>query len=239
MSSKRKKSNSSEDKCYTNIKGNCIGFIFDKSEDCEIFNSIFEKAKYEYNNQNSLKNSNNEKNEGVPRKQINTNEYNYNYLYNVNEENEKDDEEENEQEEDNNKSYGYEIMDIDEEFKEIESSNEGFNKFSFDSLTNDRTYCITNDNKLVSYKIKQEDYIIEKISSKPILQEYQDNGLKVKNGLLHRSENNILFLSENNPYSLYQYDLEKEKVVNEWNIGNVGISDICSMKKIHKLMIIL
>ena len=130
-------------------------------------------------------------------------------------------------------------MDIDEEFKEIESSNEGFNKFSFDSLTNDRTYCITNDNKLVSYKIKQEDYIIEKISSKPILQEYQDNGLKVKNGLLHRSENNILFLSENNPYSLYQYDLEKEKVVNEWNIGNVGISDICSMKKIHKLMIIL
>ena len=223
-------------KCYTNIIGNCIGFIFDKSEDCALFQKLFDKGIYETKNKKpfEIENINNKKNENISEYKIDYNTNNSNYSYRNNKEDEKDDDdddEENEEDEDYINNDGYEIMDIDEEFNEIESSKEDFNKFSLDSLTNDRTYCITDNNKLVSYKINQKDDIIEKISSKSIIQEYHDNGLKLKGGLLHKSENNILFLNENNPYSLYQYDLGKEKIISEWNTGNVEISDICSMKK--------
>ena len=34
-------------KCYINIIGNCIGFIFDKNEDCEIFKKLLDKTIYE------------------------------------------------------------------------------------------------------------------------------------------------------------------------------------------------
>jgi hypothetical protein len=59
-------------------------------------------------------------------------------------------------------------MDLDEEFKEVESSKEILNKFCIDSLSNDRTFCVTDNNEIVVYKANQDDDSIEKLSSMPI-----------------------------------------------------------------------
>lgn len=68
----------------------------------------------------------------------------------------------------------------------------------------------------------------------PVVQEYKgedNNNICFSNGLLYKSENNMLLLDENNPFVLYQYDLPKEKIVNEWKTDKTSISDICSLKK--------
>ena len=236
-------------KCFTNIVGNCIGFIFDQNEDCDIFKKILDKALYESKNNNiSYQNNfnNNISNISLKQRKYNTNiSFHSSYEEDVKElkegkEGEGEEEEEKEEKDnENNNTECYEVMDIDEVFREIESSKETLNKFSLDSLTNDRTYCINDDNEIVSYKINQENDSIEKISSDPIIQEYShnqnlyenNNNANFKNGLLYKSENNIVFLNENNPYSLYQYDLPKQKIINEWKTEKIPILDICPMIK--------
>ena len=124
-----------------------------------------------------------------------------------------------------------EILDIDENYKEVESSKEKLNKFSINSLSNDRTFCITDDNQIVVYKANEDNDTFEKLSSMPVVQEYEGNNVCFSHGILYKSENNMLLLDENNPYVLYQYDLPKEKIISEWKTEQTSISDICSLKK--------
>jgi len=65
----------------------------------------------------------------------------------------------------------------------------------------------------------------------PVVQEYKGKNVSFSQGLLYKSENNMLFLDENNPYIVYQYDLPKEKIVNVWNTDKTQISDICPLIK--------
>ena len=109
-----------------------------------------------------------------------------------------------------------EILDIDENYKEVESSKEKLNKFCMDSLSNDRTFCVTDDNQIVVYKANEDEDSFEKLSSMPVIQEYKGKNVCFSQGLLYKSEKNMLLLDENNPYVLYQYDLPKEKIVSEW-----------------------
>ena len=106
------------------------------------------------------------------------------------------------------------------------------NKFCINSLSNDRTFCITDNNEIVVYKANEQNDTFEKLSSMPVVQEYENNNnICFSHGLLYKSENNILLLDENNPFILYQYDLPKEKIVNEWKTEKISISDVCSFKK--------
>ena len=131
-----------------------------------------------------------------------------------------------------NKKNREEILDLDENFKEIDSSKEILNKFCINSLSNDRTFCITDNNEIVVYKANEQNDTFEKLSSMPVVQEYENNNnICFSHGLLYKSENNILLLDENNPFILYQYDLPKEKIVNEWKTEKISISDVCSFKK--------
>jgi len=122
-------------------------------------------------------------------------------------------------------------MDLDDDkYSEIESK-EKINKFCLDSLSNDRTFCVTEDNQIVVYKANVNDDTLEKLSSMPVVQEYKGKNVSFSQGLLYKSENNMLFLDENNPYIVYQYDLPKEKIVNVWNTDKTQISDICPLIK--------
>lgn len=235
-------------KCYTYIIGNCIGFIFEDNKCCSNFEKILNKCNDEYdeyNNTNLYKslniNNNDSNNNNITNNNIinkinnNTNINNINYspqkkinYFNIN--NLSSEEEDNEEENEENDSKSYE-MDIDEDYKEIESSKESLNLFNLDSLSNDRTYCITDNKKIMAYKINQENDTIEKIGTLPIVQKYNRNSISPKQGLLYKSERNILFLDKNNPNIIYQYDLPKEKIINNWISDNVEISDICSMQK--------
>ena len=227
-------------KCYTNIIGDCLGFLFDNNDDSEKLRSLLEKCNYE-----SKYNEPYENIEENNRKMLEkaTDYSNINCFSSDEEEDKKEEEAEEEKKVEKKekktkksrkktKKNREEIMDIDEKYKEVESSKEKINKFCIDSLSNDRTFCVTDDNQIVVYKASpDDDDTLEKLTSMPVVQEYKGKNVCFSQGMLYKSENNMLLLDENNPYALYQYDLPKEKIVNEWKTDKVTISDICSLKK--------
>jgi hypothetical protein len=215
-----------------NISGDCLGFLFDKNDESEQLRKVLDKCNYETKNQLPY-----EKVDEDNRKILeNATDYNHINCFSSDEEEEKEKEEEKEEKKEKKsrkktKKNREEIMDLDEEFKEVESSKEILNKFCIDSLSNDRTFCVTDNNEIVVYKANQDDDSIEKLSSMPVVQEYKGKNLCFSNGLLYKCENNMLLLDEHNPYAIYQYDLPKEKIVNEWKTDKRTISDICTLKK--------
>ena len=215
-------------KCYIKIIGDCLGFLFDKIEESEAFFNIFNKCKYEEKNKISY-----ETIEAQNRK----------YLENVrnfrnidcfsDDEDEKEEKEEKEEEPKSKKrkKNREELMDYDEKYSEIESSKNALNKLCIDSLANDRTFCVNDDNEIVVYKSDFDNDTIQKLTTLPVIQEYDGKNVKLNKALLYNSENNMLLLDENNPYVLYQYDLPKGKIISEWKTDKTSISDICSLKR--------
>ena len=236
-------------KCYTNIIGNCLGFLFDSNDEAEKLRKLLEKCNYEEKTQQPYENLDEDNRKILER---GTDYYNNNCCSDDEEMEKKDEiekkeekEEKEEEEEEKVEKKGKkekktrkktkknrnEIMDIDETYKEIESSKEVLNKFCLDSLSNDRTFCVTDDNQIVVYKANEDEDSFEKLSSMPVVQEYKGKNVCFSQGLLYKSEQNMLLLDENNPYVLYQYDLPKEKIVSEWKTDNTSIYDICSKKR--------
>ena len=231
-------------KSYTKIVGDCLGFLFEKNEDSEQLKKILDKCNYETKNGQSYENLD-EDNRKILEKA--TDYGNIDCFSSDDEEDskekEKEETKEKEEEEEEKKKKAAkktkkskknrnEIMDIDDEkYGEVESSKEKLNKFCLDSLSNDRTFCVTDDNQIVVYKASRDEDTIEKLSSMPVVQEYKGKNVRFSHGLLYKSENNMLLLDENNPYVLYQYDLPKQTIVNEWKTDKTQISDICSLKK--------
>ena len=230
-------------KCYTNIVGECLGFLFDENEESELLKKILYKCNYETKNKEPFEKLDEDNRKILER----ATDYSHNNCVSedddskereeeLEEEKEKEKEEEEKKEEKKkrgrkSKKNREEIMDIDENYKEVESSKEKLNKFCMDSLTNDRTFCVTDDNQIVVYKANEDEDSFEKLSSMPVIQEYKGKNVCFSQGLLYKSEQNMLLLDENNPYVLYQYDLPKEKIVSEWKTDKTIISDICSLKK--------
>ena len=211
---------------YIPTMNNCMGFLFDDVSESEKFSSIFEKCKYESKMGESPSSA-------PPRYYTNTE------CFSSDEDEEEKKEEEEKKKKKKNKKVKKkkdrdEIMDLDDNYKEVESSsnnNNVFNKFCIDSLSNDRTFCVNNNNEIVVYKSNTHDDVLEKLSSLPVIQEYKGKNVVLNKGLLYKSEQNMLLLDQNNPYVLYQYDLPKGKIVNEWKTDKTSISDICPLKR--------
>ena len=211
---------------YIPTMNNCMGFLFDDVSESEKFSSIFEKCKYESKMGESPASA-------PPRYYTNTE------CFSSDEDEEEKKEEEEKKKKKKNKKVKKkkdrdEIMDLDDNYKEVESSsnnNNVFNKFCIDSLSNDRTFCVNNNNEIVVYKSNTHDDVLEKLSSLPVIQEYKGKNVVLNKGLLYKSEKNMLLLDQNNPYVLYQYDLPKGKIVNEWKTDKTSISDICPLKR--------
>ena len=214
---------------YIPTMNNCMGFLFDDVSESEKFSSIFEKCKYESKMGESPSSA-------PPRYYTNTECFSSDE---DEEEEKKEEEEEKKKKKKKNKKVKKkkdrdEIMDLDDNYKEVESSsnnNNVFNKFCIDSLSNDRTFCVNNNNEIVVYKSNTHDDVLEKLSSLPVIQEYKGKNVVLNKGLLYKSEQNMLLLDQNNPYVLYQYDLPKGKIVNEWKTDKTSISDICPLKR--------
>ena len=211
---------------YIPTMNNCMGFLFDDVSESEKFSSIFEKCKYESKMGESPASA-------PPRYYTNTE------CFSSDEDEEEKKEEEEKKKKKKNKKVKKkkdrdEIMDLDDNYKEVESSsnnNNVFNKFCIDALSNDRTFCVNNNNEIVVYKSNTHDDVLEKLSSLPVIQEYKGKNVVLNKGLLYKSEQNMLLLDQNNPYVLYQYDLPKGKIVNEWKTDKTSISDICPLKR--------
>ena len=227
-------------KCYTKIIGNCLSFSFEELSDCEKFKTILEKCKYETKTGEPYE-SLEEKNRQFLEKARNYSDID---CFSEDEEDknkeEEEEEEKEEKEEKKTKKKKYnkkkknreELMDLDEKYNEVESNDKGvFNKFLVDSLSNDRTFCINEDNDIVVYQSNFNDDTIKKLSSLPVIKEYKGKNVSINKGLLYKGEQNMLLLDQNNPYVLYQYDLPKAKIVSEWKTDKTTISDICSLKR--------
>ena len=221
-------------KCYRKTAGDCLGFLFDKKEESEAFFNMFNRCKWETKNKQSY--------ETIEEKNRKFLEQYRNYKKFDCFSDDKDDKEEQEEKEEKEekkekpkkrkKKNREDLMDYDDKYSQVESPNkEVLNKFCIDALTNDRTFCVTDDNQIVVYKANMNDDTIEKLSSLPVIQEYQGKSVKLNKGLLYKSESNMLLLDQNNPYVLYQYDLPKGKIVSEWKTDKTTISDICSLKR--------
>ena len=162
-------------KCYTNIIGNCLGFLFDSNDEAEKLRKLLEKCNYEEKTQQPYENLDEDNRKILER---GTDYYNNNCCSDDEEMEKKDEiekkeekEEKEEEEEEKVEKKGKkekktrkktkknrnEIMDIDETYKEIESSKEVLNKFCLDSLSNDRTFCVTDDNQIVVYKANEDE----------------------------------------------------------------------------------
>ena len=222
-------------KCYRKTIGDCLGFLFDKKEESEAFFNMFNKCKWETKNKQSYEKVIEENyRKYLERAKINTNIDVFSDDEDDKEEKEKKEEKEEKEEKPKKrkKKNREDLMDYDEKYSQVESpSKEVLNKFCIDALSNDRTFCVTDDNQIVVYKANMNDDTIEKLSSLPVIQEYQGKSVKLNKGLLFKSESNMLLLDQNNPYVLYQYDLPKGKIVSEWKTNKTSISDICSLKR--------
>ena len=213
------------DKCYQKIAGNCLGFMFDKKEESDKFINIYNKCNIETKTGQSYEDI----------------EYPNSTNLDCFSEDEKEEEEEKEKDKEEKKEEKKkkrkkrknreEIMDIDDKYNEVESSKNALNKLCIDSLANDRTFCVNDDNEIVVYKSDFDNDTIQKLTTLPVIQEYDGKNVKLNKALLYNSENNMLLLDENNPYVLYQYDLPKGKIISEWKTDKTSISDICSLKR--------
>ena len=204
-----------------------MAFIFGKVEEFNEFKNLYYRWIYETNNRRSYEEMEEENRKILER----VNDYNHIDCFSEDESEEKEKEEKEEKKsKKRSKKNRKELMDIDDGFNEVESSKEKINKFCLDSLSNDRTFCVTEDNQIVVYKANEND-TIEKLSTLPVVQEYEGKNVCFSQGLLFKGENNMLLLDENDPYTLYQYDLPKEKIVSIWNTDKTYISDICPMKR--------
>ena len=130
-------------KCYTKIIGDCLGFSFDNNEDSETLKKILDKCLYETKNKQPYENID-EDNRKILEKAT---DYNNIDCFSSDE-----DEKKEEEKKENSKKNREEILDLDEKFKEIDTSKEILNKFCINSLSNDRTFCITDNNEIVVYK---------------------------------------------------------------------------------------
>ena len=146
---------------YIPTMNNCMGFLFDDIPESEKFNSIFEKCKYET-----------KMGEPVP---TTPPRYYTNAECFSSDEEEKEEEKEEEEKKKKKKNKKVkkkkdreEIMDLDDNYKEVESSsnnNNVFNKFCIDALSNDRTFCVNNNNEIVVYKSNIHDDVLEKLKT--------------------------------------------------------------------------
>ena len=221
-------------KCYRKTVGDCLGFLFNDIKESLDFFNIFNKCKWETKNKQSYETI--EENNRIYLQKSRNNEKIDCFSDSEDEKKEKDEEKEKEEEKEKprkrRKKNRENLMDLDDKYSQVESpSKTVLNKFCIDALTNDRTFCVTDDNQIVVYKANMSDDTIEKLSSLPVIQEYQGKSVKLNKGLLYKSESNMLLLDQNNPYVLYQYDLPKGKIVSEWKTDKTTISDICSLKR--------
>ena len=214
-------------KCYDAITGDCLGFSLDKKEVSEKLRKILDKCYYE-SKSNEPFDKIEEGNKKILEK---IGDYTNIDCFSSSDEEKEEKEEKVEKKKKKVKKNRKEILDFDENFKETETSKEKINKFCINSISNDRAFCITDDNQIVIYKANEDNYTFEKLSTMPVIQEYEGNNVSFSQGLLYKSENNMLLLDENNPFVLYQYDLPKEKIISEWKTGKTSISDICPLKR--------
>ncbi|MCQ2816240.1 MAG: hypothetical protein MJ252_03135 [archaeon] len=105
--------------------------------------------------------------------------------------------------------------DFDQKYQE--KKTERVNKFTNQCFIRDRTFSIMSDNSINVFKPSSDSDDLSLDTTIPAVKEYHGNDLCFSKGQLNNQETTLLLLDKNNNKSVYEYDLEKGKIVNEWN----------------------
>ena len=112
--------------------------------------------------------------------------------------------------------------------KNIKDNENAKNKIILQTYNNHRTFVIKDNNNIDIFKTNNEDDKLIGISSlSPI--KIKDNEFTFSSAKMFKNDNEILFQDSKDRNKLYQYDLNKEKIVQEWDCDS-NKSIFCSYK---------
>ena len=116
---------------------------------------------------------------------------------------------------------------------DVENSNfitEDRIKISVQNYTYNQIYSVGETNRISIFQSDEND--LSQIKSLIPISNTLGNEINIKQMNFFKQETNLLILDYNNPNTITQYDLNKNKIVNEWKINHKNqINTICLFKK--------
>jgi hypothetical protein len=116
---------------------------------------------------------------------------------------------------------------------DVENSNfitEDRIKISVQNYTYNQIYSVGETNRIRIFQSDEND--LSQIKSLIPISNTLGNEINIKQMNFFKEETNILILDYNNPNIITQYDLNKNKIINEWEINHKNkINTICLYKK--------
>ena len=111
------------------------------------------------------------------------------------------------------------ITDIEDYFvtRNIDPKENIKNKIILQSYYNNRTFVIKDNNTIDVFKTNLDDNKLINISSSINLTKLNKEDIVISNAKLFNRDNEILFQDGNNENIIWQYDLNKESIIQEWN----------------------
>jgi hypothetical protein len=116
-------------------------------------------------------------------------------------------------------------MEMDNEFQE--STSETLNKITAQAYLHDRTFVVRDDNTIGVYKTDEDD-VLTHLANLPAVVQYKDKNINIKNAHMFSSDTSMMLLDNNNPGSVFRFDLGKGKIVDEWSAENMKKIDAIS-----------
>ena len=108
------------------------------------------------------------------------------------------------------------------------------NKFTTQAYLYDRTFVAKDNNTIEVFKPSNESGELLSVMNLPSVNEYKGNKINLSDAKMFKSDTNMLFLDKNNNKSLFQFDVEKGKIVEEWET-NYEIKDFTHEKKFSQM----
>ena len=142
-----------------------------------------------------------------------------------------------EEEDDSTISVEKKLYDFDTKYHEAGSNaNNSVNKLFTQAFKFNRAFVIKEDNTVDVFKTENDtdDQLVYKNSLTPFK---NDNNINLSDVKMYNGDNQMLFHDSKTPDSLWQYDLNKEEVVQEWKCGEnaAPILDFTQSTKLGQL----
>ena len=108
------------------------------------------------------------------------------------------------------------------------------NKFSEQAYIHDRTFAFKENNKISMFKTDPDtDELIHTMDLPPVL-DYDGNPINISKAKMYLSDTNMILQDKNNPKTLWQYDINTGKIIDEWK-NDEDILDITQQKKFDQM----
>ena len=109
------------------------------------------------------------------------------------------------------------------------------NKFTTQAYLYDRTFVAKDNNTIEVFKPSSECGHLLSVMNIPSVNEYNGKKIDLIGAKMFMSDTNMLLKDNINKESLFQFDIESSKIVEEWNTENMDIIDFNHAKKFNQM----